>query len=65
MGSPVSAVVADWYMEHFEELALKSVLRCPRLWKRYVGDTWCVVQSGTVEELLSSQQYLSFHLLHC
>ena len=51
MGSPVSAIVADLYMEHFEELALRSALQQPRFWKKYVNDTCCVVKSGTVQEL--------------
>ena len=33
MGSPVSAVVANLYMEHFEQIALNSALHRPRLWK--------------------------------
>ena len=53
MGSPVSAVVADLYMEFFEELALRTAPTKPRLWKRYVDDTCCIVKKGTVEELLT------------
>ena len=52
MGSPVSAAVANLYMEFFEELALKSAPVTPRLWKRYVDDTCCIVKKGTVEALL-------------
>ena len=36
MGSPVSAVVDNFYMELFEELALETALTTPRVWKRYV-----------------------------
>ena len=49
MGSPVSAAVANLYMEVFEDLALKSAPVTPRLWKRYVDDTCCIVKKGTVE----------------
>ena len=34
MGSPVSAVIANLYMEFFEELALESASSTPRLWKQ-------------------------------
>ena len=51
MGSPVSAVVANLYTEHFEQFALESAPAWPRLWKRYVDDTCCIVNSGSVEEL--------------
>ncbi len=52
MGSPVSAVVANLYMEFFEELALKSAPSRPRFWKRYVDDTCCIVKRDAVEPLL-------------
>ena len=47
MGSPVSAVVANLYMEFFEELGQH------RLWKRYVDDTCCNLKAGDVDGLLS------------
>ena len=52
MGSPVSAVVANLYMEFFEELALESAPSRPRFWKRYVDDTCCIMQRDAVEPLL-------------
>ena len=52
MGSPVSGVVANLYMEHFETLALSSAIRKPRMWKRCVDYTCCVVEKGVENELL-------------
>ena len=47
----MSAVVANLYMEHFEQLTLESAPSRPRLWKRYVDDICCIIRSETVEEI--------------
>ena len=52
LGSPVSAVVANLYMEHFERIALDTAMVKPMIWKRYVDDTLCIVRKGEVENLL-------------
>ena len=52
MGSPISAVVANLYMEFFDELTLETALTRHRLWKRYVDDTFCILRKGSTEELL-------------
>ena len=39
IGSHISAVVANLYVESFEELVMSQH---PRLWKRYVKDTFCI-----------------------
>ena len=52
MGSPVSAVVANLYMEFFEELALEWTPTRPRLWIRYVDDIFCILRKSSTEELL-------------
>ena len=46
MGSPVSAVVANLYMEFFEGLALASAPLRPRVWKTYLDDTFCICKRG-------------------
>ena len=52
MDSAVSTVVANLYMEFFEELALESAPSRPRFWKQYVDDTCCIIRRGDVEPLL-------------
>ena len=52
MGSPVSAVMANLYMEFFEELALETALTRPRLWKRYVANAFCILRKGSIIGLL-------------
>ena len=41
MGSLVSPIVANLYMEHFEKKAF-STTSTPRLWMRYVDDTFII-----------------------
>ena len=44
MGSPVSSIVANLYMEHFETEALRSASQPLRFWYRFVDDTWIIQQ---------------------
>ncbi|KAL9952669.1 hypothetical protein ACROYT_G039957 [Oculina patagonica] len=51
-GSPVSAVVANLYMESFEEQAITSSSYKPKIWKRYVDDTFTILDRGRVDSFL-------------
>ena len=53
MGSPVSPVVANIYMEMFKELALRTATHPPRIWRRYVDDTFCMITKTEVKGFLS------------
>ena len=46
MGSPVSSVVTHLFIEYFEHRALTSAVNPPRLWKRYVDDTFVFLQQS-------------------
>ena len=51
MGSPVSPIVANLFMEWFEEVALQSFRFEITVWKRYVDDTFVALCDSLVEEL--------------
>lgn len=42
MGSPISPIIANFFMERFEEKALESSVLKPAVWFRYVDDTFVV-----------------------
>ena len=48
MGSPVSPVVANLCMEEIEESAINSSSVPPKIWKRYVDDSFCIIKKDNV-----------------
>ena len=59
MGSPVSTVIVNLYMEGFEERAIATATYKPKIWKRYVDDTFTVLGKDYVDgflQHLNSQQ---------
>ena len=51
MGSPVSPIVANLYMEYFEQKAL-SAAPTPRLWHWYVDDTFVILEEIHKQDFL-------------
>ena len=64
MGSPVSAVTANIYMEEFEEQAIANATCKPKIWKRYEDDTFTVLDrnhvNGFLQHLNSEQPIIRF-----
>ena len=52
MGSLVSPIVANLYMEHFEQKALSSSPHLPRFWCRFVDDTFVIHKEVNKNDLL-------------
>ena len=49
MGSPVSVVVANLVMEEVEERAIDSFGQPTRVWKRFVDDTFVILDKIAVD----------------
>ena len=48
MGSPISVTVANLVMEVVESRALSTFVAAPRVFKRYVDDTICVIEKDRI-----------------
>ena len=62
MGSPISPIVANLYMEDFEIKAISSAVHPPSLWRRFVDDTFVVIESSRKEEFLDHINNLDPHI---
>ena len=52
MGSPISPIIVNIFMEAFERKALATALHPPRVWRRYVDDTWVIQQQEHKQQFL-------------
>ena len=50
MGSPLSPIVANIFMEKFEKEASDTAAHPPSLWKRHVDDTFVIQEEQHKEE---------------
>ena len=52
MGFPVSCIVVNIYMEYFVDKALRTAQNPPRLWKRFVDNTYAVQYTKHKENII-------------
>ena len=52
MGSPISPLIANIFMEEFEVKALSSIPQPPSLWVRFVDDTFVINRAEHSQDLL-------------
>ena len=63
MGSPISPIVANLYVENFENRALQSSINPPLLWKRFVDDTFVIMKKCHREEFLTHLNSVNKNIL--
>ena len=68
MGSPVSAIVANLCMEVIEEQAIKSATTPLKIWKRFVDDSFAIINKNAVisfhNTLNSIDPHIKFTIEH-
>ncbi|XP_068735283.1 uncharacterized protein [Montipora capricornis] len=62
MGSPVSAVVANLCMEAIEEMAINTSEVQPKVWKRYVDDSFCIIKRDAVNSFHTTLNSIDPHI---
>ena len=53
MGSPLSPIVANILMDKFETEALETAPHPPNMWKRFVDDTFVILEAQYKDEFFN------------
>ena len=62
VGSPVSPVEANLCMEEIEEVAINTSEVQPKVWKRYVGDSFCIIKRNVVNSFHTTLNSIDPHI---
>ena len=62
MGSPITPILANLFMEDFEIKAINSAVNPPKVWKRFVVDTFVVIDSARKESFLEHINNMKPHI---
>ena len=62
MGSPVSPIVANLYVENFQMRAINTLSHPPLMWKRYVDDTFVVIKAAHKQNFLDHINSVDHHI---
>ena len=62
MGSPISPIVANLYMEIFETRAVSTSPHPPLMWKRFVDDTCVIIKETHKQEFLQHINSIDPHI---
>ena len=62
MGSPLSPIVANLFMEDLETKALATAPFTPKIWKRFVDDTFTIIQRADKDAFLEHINSISTNI---
>ena len=62
MGSPISPIVANLFMEDFERRAIESSSHPPCFWRRFVDDTFTIIYTAHKESFLEHLNSIDDHI---
>ena len=62
MGSPISPIVANLYMEHFEKFDFSTAPNPPDIWYRYVDDTFTKMHAANIDSFTQHINSINPHI---